>query len=323
MARPLRVDIEDGWYHVMFRGTERMTLFADDRDREHLLELLERAVERFRIRIHAYALMRNHAHLVVVTPDANLSQAMQWLKLSYSAWFNARHDRVGPLFQGRFKGIPVENSAWAYEVSLYVHLNPIMLAKLGLNKSGKKAESLGWKKPNKEQVKRRLEKLRAYKWSSYKYYAGYQRVPDWLTVDVLLDRASSVQGKQGQSYRRDAKQRITKGLSAGFEEKLKEGFALGAKQFGDNVRKLAKVNRESPGRSKLRARVSCEQVIAAVESLKKEKYDIFVNVRGDWGKPLVMWGLRNYCGMSLREIGEKTGGRDYAAVSVMIRRFCL
>jgi hypothetical protein len=196
-----------------------------------------------------------------------------------------------------------------------------MLAKMGLNKSGKKAESLGWKKPNKEQVKRRLEKLRAYKWSSYKYYAGYRRVPDWLTVDVLLDRASSTKEKQSQSYRRDTKQRITKGLPAGFEEKLKEGFALGAKQFGDNVRKLGKVNRESPCKSKLRARISGDQVVAAVESLKEEKYDAFVNTRGDWGRPLLMWGLRNYCGMSLREIGEKIGGRDYSAVSVMLKRF--
>ena len=105
----------------------------------HFLELLEAAVERHRIIIHAYSLMANHYHLIVQTPDANLSVAMQWLSTSYSMWFNLRNQRVGPLFQGRFKSMPIENNAWAYEASLYVHLNPVMRSEFGLNPWSKKA----------------------------------------------------------------------------------------------------------------------------------------------------------------------------------------
>lgn len=125
MTRPLRVNIENGWYHVMCRGIEHRPIFLNELDRTHFLDLLAEVHERFRFVIHTYVQMEGHYHLIVQTPDANLSRGMQWLQLSYSAWFNARHGRVGPLFQGRFKSVPVENSAWAYELSLYIHLNPL------------------------------------------------------------------------------------------------------------------------------------------------------------------------------------------------------
>jgi len=65
MARPLRIDVRDGWYHVMSRGTERRELFRDDRDHGHFLELLEEIVGRYGVKIHAYVLMGNHYHLLV------------------------------------------------------------------------------------------------------------------------------------------------------------------------------------------------------------------------------------------------------------------
>ena len=105
MARPLRVDIEDGWYHITSRGIERRRIFTEDRERKHFLELLEEMSERYRVRVHAYVLMDNHYHLLIQTPQANASQAIHWLGVSYSVWFNRRHNRVGPLFQGRFKSV--------------------------------------------------------------------------------------------------------------------------------------------------------------------------------------------------------------------------
>ena len=321
MARPLRIDIPDGWYHVTCRGIERRGLYASDRDREHFLGLLEGVVERYSIRIHAYALMSNHFHLLVSTPDANLSAAMQWLKLSYSAWFNAKHDRVGPLFQGRFKSVPVENSAWGYEVSLYIHLNPIMLVRLGLSKSNKKAESLGWKQPDKEQVKTRLAELRRFKWSSYPSYAGYRSTPPWLTVDEILARASTLKSERQQTYRSDAKQRITKGMPENLQQRLIEGFALGTEKFMSNIKKSGKTGREIAGKSKLRSKVSFEEMVRLVEQIRGVDSSEFLNARGDWAKPLLLLGARMYCGLTLQETGERIGGVDYAAVSVMLKRF--
>ena len=102
MARALRFECPGGRYHVTARGNERRNIFRDDSDRFHLLELFSELGPRFGSRVHAYVLMDNHYHLLVETPEANLSRAMQWCNVSYSVWFNLRHHRSGHLFQGRF-----------------------------------------------------------------------------------------------------------------------------------------------------------------------------------------------------------------------------
>ncbi len=96
MARPLRIQIPDGWYHVTARGTERRAILTDEACYRHFLDLLEEMTGRYRVKVHAYVLMPNHVHVVLSTPEANLSAAMQWLKTSYSMWFNRKEGRVGP-----------------------------------------------------------------------------------------------------------------------------------------------------------------------------------------------------------------------------------
>src|SRR5262245_23542046 len=112
MARLLRVDRPGLWYHLSARGNERRVVFREELDRHHFLELLAQWVERFEVRLHAYVLMDNHYHLLAQTRAPNLSQAMQWLNVSYSVWFNRRHQRVGHLFQGRFKSVIVDPQTW-------------------------------------------------------------------------------------------------------------------------------------------------------------------------------------------------------------------
>ena len=89
------MDHAGGWYHLTARGNERRRIYRNDSDRGHFLELLEELVARFRWRLHVYVLMDNHYHLMVETPEANLSAGMHWLHVSYSVWFNRRHNRVG------------------------------------------------------------------------------------------------------------------------------------------------------------------------------------------------------------------------------------
>src|SRR5436309_3424459 len=117
MARPLRINRAGAWFHVAARGTGRKEIFLEDSYRWHWLELLEELVHRFRVQVHAYAMMSNHYHLLIETPEANLSKAMQWLQTSYSMWFNRKRGRVGPLFQGRYKALVVEPQSWGLEVS--------------------------------------------------------------------------------------------------------------------------------------------------------------------------------------------------------------
>ena len=84
MARPLRIELAGGWYHVTNRGNERKAIYRDERDRGHFLELVEETTLRFRVRLHSYVLMENHYHLIVELTDPNLSRAIQWLNISYS-----------------------------------------------------------------------------------------------------------------------------------------------------------------------------------------------------------------------------------------------
>ena len=137
MARPLRIEYPGAWYHVTARGNEKKPIFRQEGDRRHFLDLIEESVHRHRLRIHCYTLMDNHYHLIVETPLANLSVAMQWLGVSYSTWFNRRHRRVGHLFQGRFKGILLEPSR-ALALSRYLHLNPVAIKRFGLGKTARK-----------------------------------------------------------------------------------------------------------------------------------------------------------------------------------------
>lgn len=323
MARPLRLNIADGWYHVFGRGNERREIFSTDRDREHFLELLAQMHERHRIVIHAYALLGNHHHCILQTPDANLSAAMQWLHGSYSTWFNVKHDRVGPLFQGRYKSVPVQDSAWAYALSLYVHLNPLRIAGLGLDKQGRVLEGRGFRVPSREQVSERLSRLRQYRWSSYRYYAGYAEAPAWLEVGELLRRAHREQTYRERQYRSDVRHRLSHGVESSRAERLRDTVAIGSAAFAKNVRELADGAdlHGVAGKRELRRRVSIEEVRGAIEALKGEAWETLVARRGDWGKPLFMWAARRLCATTLRETGVAAGGMEEAAVCVAIKRF--
>jgi len=324
MARPLRVHLADGWYHAFSRGLNRMTLFADDRDRTHFLELLEESVERYRLRLHAYALMDNHYHLLVQTPDANLSRAMQWLNLSYAAWFNTRHQRTGPVFQRPYKAAPVENGAWAYELSLYVHLDPLRIESLGLSRSKRKAAGLGLAQPpSPEEVQRRRQRLREYAWSSYRYYAGYAEAPSWLFTEELYRRTGPRSNDAAAAYRRAMQVRLRQGAAAPKLETLRDGLAVGGAAFARRMRQAGRSagrRRGIAGKRALRSRVTIQTVIRAVEKVKGERWNSFKDRYGDLGLALAMWAARGFTGLTLKDIGAALGGLDYAAVSVAVRR---
>ena len=125
MARPLRVDYPGAFYHVINRGNNQENIFKNKRDKEKFLEYLEKAHQRFSIIIHTYCLMSNHYHLLVQTPEPNLSVAMQWINVSYATYFNKKRDRQGHLFQGRFKAILIDADEYLTHLSRYIHLNPV------------------------------------------------------------------------------------------------------------------------------------------------------------------------------------------------------
>ncbi len=125
MARPLRIEFANALYHVTSRGNGRQAIFLDDQDNRKFLELLSKTVERYRWICHAFCLMGNHYHLIIETPEANLSQGMHHLNMNYCQAHHKRYNTVGHLFQGRFKAIVVDRESYLLELARYVVLNPV------------------------------------------------------------------------------------------------------------------------------------------------------------------------------------------------------
>lgn len=318
MARPLRIDVEGGWYHVMSRGIERRTIFPDDSFCVHFLDLLGGMSERFGVEVHAYVLMVNHYHLILRTPEANASQAMQWLNVSYSAWFNAKRQRVGHVFQGRFRSTLIDGEgAWLLAASSYLHLNPVRVSSRGLGKAANKAEALGLAKPDAGKIRERLRVLREYRWSSYRAYGHYAAVPEWLVTREILDRAGGVRG-----YRRFVQADVTRGMDPEEFTAFSERVALGSREFLERARSwVTSVSVEQPDRSFLVSRVPFAKIVSAVEQVKKERFADFRDRYGDWGLAMVLYLARMHGGLTLAQIGELAGGIGYKTVYTTVQRF--
>ena len=318
MARPIRVDVEGGWYHLTARGTERRAIFHDDRDHEHFLELLEELSGRYEVQIHAYALMGNHYHLLLRTPRANASAAIQWLNVSYSVWYNRRRDRVGHVFQGRFASVLVDGGgSWALNASAYIHLNPIRTARFGLGKRANKAEAQGLVAPSIEELKSRLRVLREYRWSSFRAYAGYGPTPAWLRTGKLLGRAGG-----RTKYRRYVQGHVTRGTAPEGYEDFKGRLALGSREFVETAKSLVgAVTKEQPARRELVRCVPVPALVALVERERGETWAEFSGRHGDWRRELVLYLARKRSGLTLRQIGAELGGLEYKTVGKAVQRF--
>lgn len=114
MPRKLRLEYPGAIYHVMNRGDRREDIVWDDADRRRFAETLDEACGKTGWQVHAFCLMRNHFHLVVETPQANLIAGMQWLLGTSTARFNRRHKVFGHLFGGRYKSLLVDGSGGGY-----------------------------------------------------------------------------------------------------------------------------------------------------------------------------------------------------------------
>lgn len=323
MARALRIQHKDGWYHVVNRGIDRGNIYRDERDREHFVHLLEEVSRRYWLEVHGYVLMGNHYHLILRVPEGNLSQGMQWLNVSYSIWHNRRHSRIGPLFQGRYKSVPVEGGGWLYHLSQYVHLNPVRVRWLGLDKRGRRLEGLGLKGvTNAAEAAERLAVLQEHRWSSYRFYAGYGQAPRWLKRGTILERAGGKSEAERQShYRRELEEYVRGGYEEIWAARLRNGIAVGTDEFIRRVKQgLRSINREWSGKRELRRRHTFAEVIQAVEKVKGEDWDAFVVRHGDWGRDVAFVVARECTGLTLKELGQAAGGLDYGAVSEAVRR---
>ena len=121
MSRPLRIEYPDAWYHVMNRGRRSEEIFLGKEDYKTFIELLEESVELWNVRVSAYCLMTNHYHLLIQTPEANLSRCMRHINGVYTQRFNKRHHLDGQLFRGRYKSMLVDADSYLLQLVRYIH----------------------------------------------------------------------------------------------------------------------------------------------------------------------------------------------------------
>lgn len=176
MARQLRIEYPGAVYHVTARGNGRCSIYSDDDDRGQFLKILRFAIERYGWYCHAYCLMGNHYHLMIETPEGNLSKGMRHLNGVYTQWYNRRHGLVGHLFQGRFKAILVEKDSYLLQLCRYIVQNPV-------------AAHL-------------VNSAEEWPWSSYRATAGIDPAPSVLSTDWILQQFAEKRGEAQAGYRR-------------------------------------------------------------------------------------------------------------------------
>jgi putative transposase len=278
MARPLRIEYPGAFYHVTSRGNEQKDIFKSRRDREQFLSYLKSSTERYGAVIHAYCLMSNHYHLLLETPEGNLSQIMRHINGAYTTYFNVKRKRAGHLFQGRFKAILVEADEYATELSRYIHLNPV---KAGI-----------------------VTKPEEYEWSSYRYYIGQAKAPTWLRTSFVLAYYGGMAGVD--KYR----EFVNEVREQDGESPLKGAIAatiLGSSEFVKRITQShldeMQADRNIPAFRKL-TRPTLDEIERTVGKLISEDKTL--------SRKVSVFFCHRYSGARLREVGERFGMSDAA-----------
>ncbi len=298
MARALRVNYPGAVYHVTCRGNERRAIVTDDADRHAWIRRLRAALETYRVTLYVYVLMDNHFHLVVETPQANLSEMMRYLNVAYTGDFNRRHQRVGHLYQGRFKAILVDAETYLVELSRYVHLNPIRVAR-----------------EDRQPISAQLRRLRRYPWSSLSDYLNGRTGKSGITLAPVLASFGGETVKGRRAYAAFVEEGARRGVASPWE-RVTGQVLLGSETFVERIRaRIGRPNREQPALRALATRWTPEAVLACVARIVEQPVQTLGERRGGWPRAIAMECLHRYAHESQAAIGRRLGGVDYSWVS--------
>lgn len=280
MARPLRIEYPGALYHVMARGNAYADIYLEDDDRRAFLKNLAHCFALHNVICHAYCLMDNHYHLLIETPDANLSRVMRDVNGHYTQWFNAKHKRVGHVLQGRYKACVVEKELYLLELVRYIVNNPVA--------AGMVAHPKDWK------------------WSSYKATVGTVETPVWLDTAFTLKLFSTMRTEATAQFRRFVRERCEK--DSPYDD-VREGIILGSPQFIDWIWR-AQTNgseeiKELPRNQRIVGRPSLEELFR--RHMSKEERNATIKI------------ARFRCGYLTTEIA-KYAGLDRAVVGRISRQ---
>ncbi len=281
MARPLRIEFPGAVYHVTSRGNARQAIFIDDEDRGGFLDVVSIVVERFQWLCHAYCLMENHYHLLIETPNGNLSKGMRELNGVYTQWFNQRYRRVGHLFQGRYKAIIVEKDNHLLSLCRYVVLNPV---RVGL-----------------------IKRPEQWRWSSYRATIGLVKRFAFLTIDWILSQFDERKSVAMEKYRKFVMEGVDKESPW---ETLRGQIFWGTEEFIKNLGGFLKEKekiKEVPRLQRYVARPSLSELFKGKKGKERKAED------------KTIYAVYVRYGYSMKEIAEHLGFH-YATISRAIKR---
>jgi putative transposase len=297
MARPLRIQYPDAWYHVMNRGRRGEPVFTVDDDYVSFIAILMESRELWNVNIAAYCLMPNHYHLLVQTPEANLSRCMRHVNGIYTQRFNKKHNEDGPLFRGRYKAILVDADSYLLELMRYIHRNPV---RTGMTTT-----------------------VDDYAWSSHRGYLSDAPIYGWLFKDFVLSLFSHNKNESKRDYRRFMSHDAQEELTNIFVQK-KIPPVLGSTNFikwlkSEHAEK--KINEEIPDTRMFIPEIDtirktiCKAYGVAEDSLLRSK-------RGMTNEPrnVAIYITRYLRGDRLVIIGRDYGMAKYSSVSSAIER---
>ena len=295
MARPLRLEFAGALYHVTSRGNERRPIVRSDRDRSRFFEFLGQTVSRFGWSLTAAVLMTNHFHLVIQTPEPNLSRGMHWFNSAYAGWYNHTRTRCGHLYQGRFKALLIEKEAYLAEVLRYVVLNPVR-AKM-------------------------VERPEDYRWSTYRATAGLERAPAWFDLDAALAMFHSERVVAQENYREFVLAKVDS--EEKLWDKLVNGIYLGTEAWTRKMRKLVEAKPRSsdhPRAHRAVGRPKMAAIVAAVAKAAGESAEAIRTQRGNILRQLVSWIGWHEGLATLASIASSIRLRSEGHVSNLIKR---
>lgn len=296
MVRPLRVEYENAYYHVMNRGRGRQHIFHTEAYYQLFLETLAEAHSRFGLQVLCYCLMSNHYHLLVKTPRANLSRCMRHVNGVYTQRYNRLRPTDGPLFRGRYQAIVVESDSYQLQLSRYIHRNPIE-SKL-------------------------VTQSEDYPWSSYPIYLNKGAGPDWLYRDEILDQVGN-QRNRYDHYRAYVQQ--------GIDEEIRLFYArenlmsvLGSDAFREEISAQRESSEVAQDVNSSQPIAISDIVVVVAKKLHVEPATIIQAKRGRGEKNLARWISMFLCqelgDYRLAEIAEAFGLARYATVSTTIAK---
>ena len=297
MSRPLRIQYPDAWYHVMNRGRRGEKIFETKEDYWSFVDLLEELDGVFYVKIAAYCLMSNHYHLLLQTPDANLSRSMRHLNGVYTQRYNRRHGCDGQLFRGRYKSIVVESDSYALELLRYIHRNPL---EAGL-----------------------VDNLQKYPWSTHKPYLSDAKKWKWLHKDYILKLFSQSKPESIRLYKRFVLKETPEKINRIFGRR-KLPAVLGSKSFIDRIKEkyftlknfeeIPETKRVAPDVDKIKS--------AVCRAYKIKEDELYVTRRGFFNEPrnVAVYLIRRVRNDTLKQVGEQFGIEKYSTVSSIVEK---